>query len=135
MELLVLCFQHADIHGFPVFTDPIRTAVAASIPIQFVMDAIQEIVKADDKNVACGRLGCVFAIRNGDCAELLLNPFIYVFIGAAFYADAAMIAAGDDVRLNGRDTAVHGVGDKQVDHKVSHTMPPAFFRCLFQDSE
>ena len=120
MELFVLCFQHADIHGFPVFTDPIRTAVAASIPIQFIIDAIQEIVEADDKNVACGRLGCVFAIRNGDCAELLLNLFIYVFIGAAFYADAAMIAAGDDVRLNGRDTAVHGVGDKQVDHKVSH---------------
>ena len=84
------------------------------------MDAIQEIVKADDKNVACGRLGCVFAIRNGDRAELLLNLFIYVFIGAAFYADAAMIAAGDDVRLNGRDTAVHSIWNEQVDHKVSH---------------
>lgn len=99
------------------------------------MDAIQDIVKAGDKNVACGRLGCVFAIRDGDCAELLLNPFIYVFIGAAFYADAAMIAAGDDVCLNSRDTAVHGVGDKQVDHKVSHTMPPTFFRCPIEDSE
>lgn len=84
------------------------------------MDAIQEIVKADDKNVACGRLGYVFTVRNGDCAELPLNIFIYVFIGAAFNTDAAMIAAGDDVCLNGRDTAVHGVGDKQVDHKVSH---------------
>lgn len=84
------------------------------------MDAIQEIVKTDNKDVACGRLGCVFAVRNGDCAELLLHFFIYVFIGAAFYADAAMIAAGDDVRLNSCDTAVHGVGDKQVDHKVSH---------------
>lgn len=99
------------------------------------MDAIQEVVKADDKDMARGRLGCVLAIRNSDCAELLFNLFIYVFIGAAFYADAAMIAAGDDVCLNGRDTAVHSIWNEQVNHKVSHTMPPAFFRCLFQDSE